>query len=309
MARRRKRSPPTQPQRRSVRVRKRTRRSRFVRLLHRLLCLFLIVGAGILTIMVFFKVDTVEVEGETRYAAEAIQQTLGIQKEDNLFFWSKKKAAKRLLTQYPYLDTVKIKRRIPDKLVIVVTESDVCAAIPSGSEYYLITNSGKILEKVSAEGLGDIPLVSGITLDGATVGTKLDASEQTNAQFLQLLFAMDDAGMLQEIQFINMEIPSDIRIGYLGRFDVRFGSLLNLQRKLQFLQTVIEERLSPSDTGVIDLTDVTRVRFQPGTQEPVAVGDDTAQQTQEEDTAETSDEDEETTDEDTVDSKQESTEE
>ncbi|MGE4549345.1 MAG: cell division protein FtsQ/DivIB [Intestinibacillus sp.] len=266
----RRRSPARQRHNRSVRVRRQTRRRRFARMLYRLLCLLLIFGAGALALTVFFKVDTVEVEGDTRYSADELRQTLGVQKGDNLFFWGKTAGISRLFANYPYLDQVRVRRRLPDTLVLSVTECTARAALQAGDGYVLVDQNGKLLEQVASDGIGQMPVVAGISVTDTVIGRNLDSRVDANNQLFTLLGALAEAGIMKDVNFINMNSLADIRVGYQGRFDVHFGSVLDLERKLRFLKAVVDERLSPSDIGVIDLTDETRARFRPGTKESVA---------------------------------------
>lgn len=273
----RRRSLARQSHSRSVRVRRQTRRCRFARMLYRMLCLVLIIGAGALALTVFFKVNTVEVEGDTRYSADELWQTLDVQKGDNLFFWGKTAGISRLFEKYPYLDQVRVRRRLPDTLVLSVSECTARAAIHAGDGYVLIDQNGKLLEQVTADGVGELPVVAGLSVGDATIGRKLDSQGNgANAQLFTLLGALTGAGIMDDVKFINMNSLTDIRVGYQERFDVHFGSVLDLERKLRFLKAIVDERLSPSDVGVIDLTDETCARFRPGTKESVAASSGTA---------------------------------
>ena len=55
----------------------------------RLLIMAAIVAAVIFGVAIFFKVNTVEVQGNTIYSAEEIRSASGIQKGDNLFTLNK----------------------------------------------------------------------------------------------------------------------------------------------------------------------------------------------------------------------------
>ncbi|MCB6366250.1 FtsQ-type POTRA domain-containing protein [Intestinibacillus massiliensis] len=276
---RRKGGAPMRRKNRSVKVRRQTRRRRVAKAVYRLLCFLLVLGAGALALTVFFKVETVEVVGDTRYPADELRQTLGVEKGDNLFFWGKTAGIGRLLAKYPYLDEVRVKRSLPDTLVLSVTECVPRAAIRSGDGYFLIDPKGKLLEEVTADGVGDLPLISGVTLGDAGVGQILgEKGDEGRTQLFTLLGALTDAGLMGEVDFINLDSLLDIRVGYQGRFDVQFGAITGLDRKIRFLQTVVDERLSPSDVGIIDLRDETRARFRPGTLESVAQSAGTALQ-------------------------------
>ncbi len=72
---------------RSARLRRQTRHRHVKTMLFGVIFAVVAVTAGILAVTVFFKVQTIEMVGDTRYAAEELEATLGVQTGDNLFLW------------------------------------------------------------------------------------------------------------------------------------------------------------------------------------------------------------------------------
>ena len=89
--------------------------------LYKLLSAVLILAAIVLGCVVFFRVNTVEVVGDSPYTAEEIIAVSGVEQGDNLFALNKYQISSRIYTQLPYIDTVNFVRRYPDTLVIHVT--------------------------------------------------------------------------------------------------------------------------------------------------------------------------------------------
>lgn len=116
----------------------------------RLLIMAAIVAAVIFGVAIFFKVNTVEVQGNTIYSAEEIRSASGIQKDDNLFTLNKEAAAGSIKASLPYVETVSIIRFLPDKIVIEVKESDATFAVTTDTNTtWLINSVGKALEQIS----------------------------------------------------------------------------------------------------------------------------------------------------------------
>lgn len=116
----------------------------------RLLIMAAIVAAVIFGVAIFFKVNTVEVQGNVIYAAEEIRSASGIQKGDNLFTLNKEAAAGSIKASLPYVETVSIIRFLPDKIVIEVKESDATFAVTTDTNTtWLINSVGKALEQIS----------------------------------------------------------------------------------------------------------------------------------------------------------------
>lgn len=116
----------------------------------RLLIMAAIVTAVIFGVAIFFKVNTVEVQGNAIYSAEEIRSASGIQKGDNLFTLNKEAAAGSIKASLPYVETVSIIRFLPDKIVIEVKESDATFAVTTDTNTtWLINSVGKALEQIS----------------------------------------------------------------------------------------------------------------------------------------------------------------
>lgn len=234
----------------------------------------LIICAGAAALTLFFKVENVEVQGETRYTVEQIRQTLGVEAGDNLFFCGKNAGVKRLYESYPYLSTVSVKRKLPDTLVVTVSDCIPVATIrDKENTAWLIDRWGKVLE--STQDLSKYPQIIGVTAENVSIGSKLqeDKPEQEDTQqqaqestqavttqneqismLLLLIDALAESERIGRVDFMNLTRLYDVHIGYDGRFDVQLGSLEELDRKLRFLDTIIDEKLSPSDVCVIDLS-------------------------------------------------------
>ena len=71
---------------------------------------------------VFFKIETITVMGEHPYAAEDIIKASGIETGENTFFVNKFSAIDSIFASCPYLDEISIRRHLPSKLEIKVTQ-------------------------------------------------------------------------------------------------------------------------------------------------------------------------------------------
>lgn len=263
MRRRRRRQKTPEQVRRRV-----SRRQRFFHTIGRILFLGILLAAATLALTVFFKVDTITVEGAQKYRAEEIVAGMDVKQGDNLYLWNKVKVCDAMLEKFPYLQSVQIRRHLPNALVVTVTECSASVAIASNGGYLLLSKEGKALEQsASSNGL---PVVTGMTLTDVPLGKILssDSSEAAD-DLLTILQTLDAADMLKDLAFINLSDLHDIHIGYLKRFDIRVDSVDNLAYYLRFAQTVIEDRLSPSDIGQLYWDSQNRLHYVPDTAENI----------------------------------------
>ena len=107
----------------------RGRRGRRFGVLYKLLTLVVVCAAAVLALTLFFKVESVEVTGNSRYSAQEIQDACGVSLGDNLYLLSKPDMVQRLHQQLPYIDEVRITRRLPNTLCVQVTEFSTVYAV------------------------------------------------------------------------------------------------------------------------------------------------------------------------------------
>lgn len=272
MKRRKQKTPGNKRRRQKSPAARRRQASRRQRVLHavgRAAFLLILVAAAITALTVFFKVSAIEVTGATRYTEAEIVSGMDVKVGDNLYLWNKVKTSDALLAKFPYLESVLIRRKLPDKLTVTVTECKPTLAVPSDGGYYLVSDKGKVLEQRADD--GGLPVATGVSLMGMEPGKVIDRTTDAYADALMcVLDALREGDMVGGLKFINLQSLTDIRIGYLGRFDIRVGTVDELSYRLRFASIVISDRLSPSDIGRLYWDARDRLHFVPDAAENVA---------------------------------------
>ena len=128
---------------------RRRNRGRFSAL-YKLLSVLIIFAAILMGCVVFFRVSTVEITGDSPYTEEEIRRVSGVEQGDNLFTLNKYQISSRIYTQLPYIGTVNFERKYPDTFVIHVTASVPVAWIESGGSRWLMDTDCKLLESGGA---------------------------------------------------------------------------------------------------------------------------------------------------------------
>ena len=130
--------------------RRRRRRRGDLSFLYKLVTFFVICGAIVAALAVFFKVDTIEVTGNSRYSAQEVLDSAGLSVGDNMFLLNKYDAAAKITKELPYVSAVRISRRLPDTLVLEVEEIQQPAALETADGVWLVSAGGKVLEQTDA---------------------------------------------------------------------------------------------------------------------------------------------------------------
>lgn len=248
--------------RRAIRERQRKKQRR--RLLSRICIAVLVLLAVIFAPTIFFQVSTIDVSGDTRYKSEELIKSTGVKEGDNMFFLDTKQIAEDLKKEYPYLDTVKLHRKMPSTLQIEVTDRTEALSLEQNDKYFVLDLTGKVLEEKKSAAK-NTATVTGISTKGLEVGNTIDENKQDKiASVIKLLELADAYDMKAHIKTIDVEKAYDVRITYDKQYTILLGALeeSNIEHKIQFLKAILKEPSLP-DTGVIDLTDEKEARYRP----------------------------------------------
>lgn len=225
-----------------------------------------IVAAVVFGVAIFFKVGRIEIQGNTIYADERIAEASGLEVGENLLMVNKAAVAGNVKAALPYVDQVSVGRVLPDTVVISVKESQqaFCAQTDTNT-LWLISPSGKALERIDASLQAEYPQIIGLTLNNPAAGETVTAVNQTALDaVLELLSALDGTGIMEHVAQINVEKEYDIVLQYDDRYEIQLGSAERMDYKVRYLQAILEE-LSDYQAGTIDLTltEANRAKFHP----------------------------------------------
>lgn len=239
------------------RRRRRRNRGRFG-VLYKLLSILLILAAILAGCIIFFRVNTMVVSGNSRYTQEEILSASGVRQGDNLFTLNKYQIANRILTQLPYVDDVAISRKLPDTLIFEVSESSGVAWVESGGSCWLLDDKCKLLEVGDAALVQGKPQVLGLVPVNPAVGNSLTVSPEQQDKLEQLkafLAAIRTRGMTGSLSgFIDLSSGNEIRFGYGANLTVIFplnGDFTSETYELKLALETMDQRGLPR-TGTLD---------------------------------------------------------
>ena len=244
--------------------RRRNTRGRFA-LVYRAMIFVVICGAIAAALALFFKVNHVEVSGNSRYSAEEIVEASGVSLGENLFFLNKYEAASRVTQNLSYVESARINRRLPGTLCIQVDECKRAVAVEQDGKIWLMCYNGKIADQGKEKNKKKYAMLTGITLQKPTVGktaTVNTEQEETYETLMTLLQQLHNKDMLKDLQEIHLEKEAYITLRYLNRFDVQLLWTADFDYKLEYLKAVVE-RLEDNEKGIIDLTQEGKASFIP----------------------------------------------
>lgn len=225
--------------------------------LYKLLSVLVICAAILAAMTLFFRVDEIVVTGQKRYTEEEIRAASGVEPGSNLYLLNKYGIVRNILRELPYIEDIRVNRKLPDTLVIEVHESGRPFALVQDGSAWLVSVSGKIVEQLPEGQAGNYGRISGCQLLAPSVGTSIALATEYSVQqtsLLNLLAALDGAGLTENVDGIRMDDLSDLNMDYMGRFTVRMAYGADYEWELKKLtMTLADDKIQSNMTGTIDL--------------------------------------------------------
>ncbi len=279
---RRKETATSRPQKQNVQIlytpAKPFNRNRF---LLRLATVAAVVLALVFGMSIFFKARQVTVSGAEKYTAWEIKQASGIQDGESLLGLSEAKISARIRTALPYVGDVRVGIKLPDTVMIEITELEVVYAVEdSSSGWWLLDASGRIVDSTDAAAAKNHTRIEGVKIQDAAIGQQAVAAEpeteetgentQTESgpviptvpaiparQLLdaavQILTALESNGVLGNVDTVNVSELTALELWYENRYRVSLGDTARLDYKIAAMKAAIR-KMGEYQNGYLDVS-------------------------------------------------------
>ena len=208
--------------------------------------ILLFVGAGcFLCLSPLFNVQNIIVEKNKSISSDTISSLSKIELYKNIFLVDKSKAIKNI-EKNPYINSVKIERKLPDKIKITVEERSAKYAIEfAEGKYAIIDGQGYILEVASNS--KDLPIIVGTNTNTDSLITIKNNKARLideDLKKLNIIANIIDTAKNYEIdKLINkIDISSSSNIKLILESEqktVYLGSGNEINSKIQFLKEIL----------------------------------------------------------------------
>ena len=228
---------------------------------------FIVICAALVFGMsVFFRVSDIEVVGAGRYTKDEIIAASGLKDGDNLMFINREAAANRIYTKLIYIGDVKVSRKLPNAVVITVSESGAAAVIETDSGLWLIDQNCRLLEECETQDAESHVKVKGLSAVKPKKGDTVSVADadKPKLEFLKgILSAMSANNMIADVGSVDLSNVLNGEFDYMNkRFTIKLGDNENIDYKFELLLNVIQ-KLDADDTGIIDLSQDKKAQFSP----------------------------------------------
>ncbi len=218
------------------------------------LTLFCLVSFLVLSLTVFFNINTFEVSGNTTYSADEIIAATGLEQKDNLFRLNKFKIADKMVVDLPYISAVNIYRKLPTTLCIEVQETKARLVAYDNGMYVLMDDTFKVLEVRKNLPTGVAYLI-GVKFSETTIGQKAVFEKDTLQQtVVTLMGAIKEKFDADKVSALDVTELHALRLYYDNhRVKILLGNTERLNEKLQMAQNAISQN-GLTEQARIDIT-------------------------------------------------------
>ena len=221
-----------------------------------------IAAVSILSVTVLFNISSFTITGNTAYSDDEIIAACGIEKGDNLLRIDIGKAEEQIVSKLVYIDSARLTRGFPNRLVITVEPAQPVLSFASGGSYYVISERGRLLEigQVSP----DCPVVKGYSpLAETVIGAQLEDDEDGRiAIALRMMEYMREYGLNSDCE-INLSDTLNIRLNYDGRVDMELGASTRLEDKFYHAGILLRDEITAAERCTLILSNPDRVVKRP----------------------------------------------
>ena len=209
------------------------------------LTLIAIIIGGIIYAMLspIFNIGEIVVQGNSKISTETIISLSGLNIDENIFKFRTSNVEEQI-KQEAYIDTVDIKRKLPDKVEITVGERKATYKLAYGNAYAYINNQGYILEVTSVK--GTIPLITGYSTSQNDIkaGNRLCTEDLERLEdVLEIMEAASsvDNKLRRAIKEINISNKNNYVLNLsTEKKIVNLGDVSNLSTKMLWINEFIK---------------------------------------------------------------------
>lgn len=196
-----------------------------------------LITLAIMSFTVFFPIKRISVSGSQIYSKAEIIKASGLSTDDNLFVVSEEKIEQSIRKKLPYIDSVSLKRNLPDAVVLTVKDAKEYSCIEVAQKYYIISQSGYVLKEQSESPENVFKIItSGAKCEIAKmVEYKSQVESELVATMVQLL---ENKGI--NIDSVDVSSALNLTVNVEDKFVVKMGTDEFLEQKIAHLRSMID---------------------------------------------------------------------
>ncbi|NLX60977.1 MAG: FtsQ-type POTRA domain-containing protein [Tissierellia bacterium] len=187
----------------------------------------------------FFILSDIVIIGNKKLKYDSIVKASNCNIGENIFKINTKKGQENLKL-VPYVKDCKIKKQLPDKIIIEIEERKEIAAIEYLEHLLYIDNEGYILEIDISKKDITLPIITGLNIVDYKEGSNIFQNNSIG-NLKDFIVYGEYLNILSSIDEIDISNKEDINIELNNGTLIAFGPLNNVKYKLSFLNEILKD--------------------------------------------------------------------
>lgn len=249
---------------------KRRKRIKKIKFVLKIVILIAVIAGGTAFALIspIFNIKDIQVINNSQVNSDTIVSLSGIKTGQNIFRFLKSKSIEKI-KENPYIENIKIHRKLPSTIQIDVEERTPTYSIDYVGKYALINNQGYILEIVEDNRGLPIILNSITAQEEISAGQRLkDEDLEKLGDILKIMSSAKDNNLDTQVTNIDIKDKNNYSI-YLEqeKKTIHLGDTSNLSNKMLYILAIIEQEKDKA--GDIFVNGDLNNKFQPYFREKV----------------------------------------
>lgn len=205
--------------------------------------IIVIIGVSIyVALSPLFNIKEINVTGNSKLSKEEIISLSELKTDENTFKVSKKNIKNKVKAN-AYIENVKIRRKLPDKVEIIVVERVATYMIPFANSYIYINNQGYMLEITSQK--AEMPAIVGISTPEEELHEGQRLISEDLVKLGEVLQIMESANANEIVDLIT-KIDISNRQDYILTLEkekkaIHLGDVSNLSTKMAYVKKILND--------------------------------------------------------------------
>lgn len=202
-------------------------------------------------------VKNITVQGESIYSDEHIIAACGLELGMKNKQVDTKASEKMILKFLPCISSSTVKKKLGGNVIICVTSENIKYSSNISNEYFVMSDSFKVLYASGTVAPENIPLeISLPDIKQAIVGEEIKFYDDIS-YINEFIGILEESDLNAGITFIDFSNKYALELVYKNKYSVRFGSLDNVDLKLQKIYLIMDDiALTEETKAIIDVSDI-----------------------------------------------------
>ena len=213
-----------------------------------------VIVGGFLCYAKLFKIQKLVIVGECPYNEQEMLNGMGISVGETLYGKKNEEIKQNVKYNLAYIDNIEISRVWPDTVKVKVEQANPTFYVSVENTMYVLSQSLRVLSKTDIE-LKKLVAVEIKDIKSCVEGEFLKADSDSEEFLRQLYELLNKYEIFAETTNIDVTDRFNVTMMYGTKYMIKLGDKINLESKIKFMVTILEQKQKDRESGIIDVSD------------------------------------------------------